>query len=102
MKTRHHMTGRAVELERPIGFEPISPAWQTGAQPLYQGRKIGAIGQNRTVDHRFFKPALYLLSYDCNARLNRRRALTATTPSIWGEMRASNPATSGVTCRRST
>ena len=25
-------------LERPTGLEPVSPAWEAGAQPIYQGR----------------------------------------------------------------
>ena len=26
------------KLERPTGLEPVSPAWEAGAQPIYQGR----------------------------------------------------------------
>jgi hypothetical protein len=26
------------EMERPTGLEPVSPAWEAGAQPIYQGR----------------------------------------------------------------
>lgn len=46
------MTDRAVKMERPMGFEPISLAWQTRAQPLYQGRKIvaGLTGFEPVVD----------------------------------------------------
>ena len=25
-------------MERPTGLEPVSPAWEAGAQPIYQGR----------------------------------------------------------------
>ena len=28
----------AQKLERPTGLEPVSPAWEAGAQPIYQGR----------------------------------------------------------------
>ena len=30
------------KLERPTGLEPVSPAWEAGAQPIYQGRWVYA------------------------------------------------------------
>lgn len=32
--------GRVVNVERLKGLEPLSSAWQTEAQPLYQRRKL--------------------------------------------------------------
>lgn len=41
-----------LELERPTGLEPVSPAWEAGAQPIYQGR--------------FQKGGYHRRSADCN------------------------------------
>ena len=79
-------------LERPTGLEPVSPAWEAGAQPIYQGRpcdRLQILPQEHGARYAGAKPGNYWAlageaarrSID-GVRLHSSTSSVATSPSM--------------------
>jgi hypothetical protein len=79
-------------LERPTGLEPVSPAWEAGAQPIYQGRPCDRLQDStarvrRTIRWSETRDLLGLGGEDARrpingVRLHSSTSFVATSPSM--------------------